>query len=401
MSQPITAIHQSHLPEGAIHPAWLAAGYGIIDRNVRAYTTQPYYNWQTLPTDFVTPRATLPTLVPTTVQPPQQAMPSALVGQPQQQPALPAILPQVQAGATTNGASAELNQLLNSTGTLASDVVAQSALLEQAQKQVEQQKAMQQQQMQVNQLKQQNAILAQQINALQTQQQTLNPASLTVPLVNGGVASSNPYLVGLGSLGSYGTAPTSLIYPANQLYSPGFSTSGMNINPAKQPPASTTPVSGTAASSAVSATPTSSAVTDETPKTEETKPAPSGKRVISNPDGKLVLTDLGIGKHKLDSEAAEAFKKANKEVKEKTGKDIPIISSYRSHEHNKKIGGAPNSNHTRGGSIDIDKNASNFSKASEILEAHGFKSLKGLIYNKPGSGPQHEDNHFDFMGDKA
>ena len=174
-----------------------------------------FYNWQTL----INPR---------------QAMSSALVGQPQQQPALPAILPQVQAGATTNGASAELNQLLNSTGTLASDVVAQSALLEQAQKQVEQQKALQQQQqVQVNQLKQQNAMLAQQINALQQQQQqTLNPASLTVPLVNGGVASSNPYLVGLGSLGSYGNPSSSLIFPANQLYSPTFSTAGMPLNTA-------------------------------------------------------------------------------------------------------------------------------------------------------------------------
>ena len=384
MSQPITAIHQSHLPEGAIHPAWLAAGYGIIDRNVRAYTTQPYYNWQTLPTDFVTPRATLPTLVPTTVQPPQQAMPSALVGQPQQQPALPAILPQVQAGATTNGASAELNQLLNSTGTLASDVVAQSALLEQAQKQVEQQKAIQQQQMQVNQLKQQNAILAQQINALQTQQQTLNPASLTVPLVNGGVASSNPYLVGLGSLGSYGNPSSSLIFPANQLYSPTFSTAGMGVNTTPTKPAPTT--------------------TTSPPTTETATKVSSALTKSSQEDTPLNLVSLGMKNpstgddYQLNADAAEAFKKVNELVKKETGEGIDVISAYRSPEHNAAVGGAEGSNHTKGKAIDLNPSAPNYQKSLALLEANGFKSLRGFIYDKPGSGPQDEENHLDFVG---
>jgi hypothetical protein len=402
MSKPVAAISNlTNLKNWqGIHPAWLEAGYGI------ASSTPTYYNWQTLLTDLPTgvmPRQSLDSLPAVDFNNPRTALSAQpAVQQPAQQPASAAtgVLPQVPAGASGNGASAELNQLLNSTGTLASDVVAQSALLEHARKQVEQQKLLQQQQqqqqMQVNQLQQQNAILAQQVAALK--QQVITPTNVTVPLASGGVASSNPYLVGLGTVGSYPNA-SSLIYPANQLYSPGFSTAGMGVTPSTPPPQTTTTPAPTTAP--VSSTPTPTAVTGETPKTKERKPAPSGKRVISNPDGKLTLTEVGIGKYKLDSEAAEAFKKANKEVKDKTGKDIPLISAYRSPEHNKKIGGAPNSNHTRGGSLDLDKNAGNYRKSLEILEANGFKSLRGVIYNKPGSGPQDEENHLDFVGENA
>jgi hypothetical protein len=215
-----------------------------------------FYNWQTL----INPR---------------QAMSSALVGQPQQQPALPAILPQVQAGATTNGASAELNQLLNSTNSLTGDVVNQATQRDLAQKQVEQQKALQQQQqVQVNQLKQQNAMLAQQINALQQQQQqTLNPASLTVPLVNGGVASSNPYLVGLGSLGS---VPSTATMPS--LYSSTFSTAGMGVATTPAPaPQSTVP----SPTNATVSTPTPTAITADVQQAKTTPPPSPTKSIAT------------------------------------------------------------------------------------------------------------------------
>ena len=313
-------------------------------------------------------------------------MSSALVGQPQQQPALPAILPQVQAGATTNGASAELNQLLNSTNSLTGDVVNQATQRDLAQKQVEQQKALQQQQqVQVNQLKQQNAMLAQQINALQQQQQqTLNPASLTVPLVNGGVASSNPYLVGLGSLGSYGNPSSSLIFPANQLYSPTFSTAGMGVNTTPTKPAPTT--------------------TTSPPTTETATKVSSALTKSSQEDTPLNLVSLGMKNpstgddYQLNADAAEAFKKVNELVKKETGEGIDVISAYRSPEHNAAVGGAEGSNHTKGKAIDLNPSAPNYQKSLALLEANGFKSLRGFIYDKPGSGPQDEENHLDFVG---
>ena len=272
MSQPITAISNLTNIQAlqGIHPAWLEAGYGI------ASSTPTYYNWQTLLTDLPTgvmPRQSLDSLPAVDFNHPRTALPAQpAVQQPAQQPAsaVTGVLPQVPAGATGNGASAELNQLLNSTGTLASDVVAQSALLEQARKQVEQQKLLQQQQqqqqqMQVNQLQQQNAILAQQVSALK--QQVITPTNVTVPLASGGVASSNPYLVGLGTVGSYPNA-SSLIYPANQLYSPGFSTAGMGVTPSTPPP-QTTPAPTTAP---VSSTPTPTAITGENNSASSTTP---------------------------------------------------------------------------------------------------------------------------------
>jgi hypothetical protein len=295
-----------------------------------------------------------------------------------------------------NGASAELNSLLNSTNTLASAVSQQGAMLEQAQKQLEQQK-LQQQAIQ----QQQNTILKQQLSQLsatpatvaqqvgQLQQQTAG-----IPLNTGGVATSNPYLVGLGTLGSLSVPSSSTLLSQNQLYSPTFNTSQFGVTP-------TLPTNATATTPTTnSSTTTSSAVTSTTDTSTSTTSttSTSGKQGIHNPDGQLKLTKLGIGKHQLDSEAAEAFKKANEIVKKETGKAIPIISSYRSPEHNKKVGGSPTSNHMKGGSIDLDKNASNYKKSIEILEANGFKSLRGVIYNKPGSGPQDEENHLDFKG---
>jgi hypothetical protein len=322
-------------------------------------------------------------------QPAQQ--PALAVQLPVQQAQQPAsaftgVLPQVPVGATGNGASAELNQLLNSTGTLASDVVAQSALLEQAQKQVEQQKlALQQQQQyqtQVTQLQQQNAILFQQVEALK-QQATL-PSTLTTPLSTGGVTSSNPYLVGLGNLGS---VPFTTTMPS--LYSPTFSTKGMGLPPsttATVSQASVSPSTPTGNGTLVSATPSLTA-TDE-----------KSKKIS---DGKLTLVDIGVGEYQLDSEAANAFKKANEEVKKQTGEEIVVISAYRSPEHNERVGGSPTSNHMKGTAIDLDPSASNYQKSLQILEANGFKSLRGVIYDKPGSGPQDEENHLDFVGNKA
>jgi len=411
MSQPITAISNLTNLQNVqgIHPAWLEAGYGIVP------STPTYYNWQTLLTDLptgVTPRQSLDSLPAinapvTTVSdltfprdalpgqfPVQQAqqpafavqLPVQQAQQPVQQPAsaFTGVLPQVPVGATGNGASAELNQLLNSTGTLTSDIVTQSAMLEQAQRQVEQQKAalqqQQQYQTQVTQLQQQNAILLQQVEALK-QQATL-PATLTTPLSTGSVASSNPYLVGLGNLGS---VPFTTTMPS--LYSPTFSTKGMGLSPSTTvSQASVLPSTSTDNGTLVSATPSLTA-TDE-----------KAKKIS---DGKLTLVDIGVGDYQLDSEAANAFKKANEEVKKQTGEGIVVISAYRSPEHNERVGGAPNSNHTRGNALDLDQSAGNYQKSLQILEANGFKSLRGVTYDKPGSGPQDEENHLDFVGNKA
>jgi hypothetical protein len=213
----------------------------------------PFYDWQS---------TSSPLLNTPTLDSPRTALPLAQVPQQPSVSSAPALLPQVPAVASGNGASVELNQLLNSTGTLATDVVNQSVLLEQAQKQVEQQKASQQQQLQVNQLQQQNAILTQQLASLQ--QQTISPANPTIPVAGGGVASSNPYMVGLGSLGSYATASaaSSLIFPTtSQMYSPTFSTAGMNINQSTL--LAPTAIPATTAPVTVSSTPAPTAITGE------------------------------------------------------------------------------------------------------------------------------------------
>jgi hypothetical protein len=424
MSKPVAAITNiNHLqPLQGIHPAWLEAGYGMPT------TTPPYYSWQTLLTtpsigsNSAMPRQSLDALPTTTVadfNTPRAVSTTVPVVQPQtqvQQPtaatAVPSLLPQVPQNASSNGASADLNQLLNSTGNLTTDVVNQSAMLEQAQRQVEQQKLIQQQQnqqqMQMNQLQQQNAILAQQVAALKQQAANLTTPAVATPTTTtttlpGGSTSTNPYLATVDNLALMPTAARSVTSTMPSLYSPSFSTAGMGLTPTTSTPPATNTRTWTSTttepttSTPVSSTPASSTVTEPPSSAEETT-KPSGKREVSNPDDKLTLTSVGIGKYQLDSEAAEAFKQANDIVKKETGKDIPLISAYRSPEHNKKIGGAPNSNHTRGGAVDLDKNASNYKKAIEILEANGFKSLRGVIYNKPGSGPQDEENHLDFVG---
>lgn len=408
---------------GDIHPAWLNAW--DISPIASSLATVPFtgYPSAVVPTSGTTVPEASPTA---SVLPRQEALLAEGLAQLQASPR-EAVAPMavnsstVPLGGTVpvvatapvgggNGASAELNSLLNSTNTLASAVSQQGAMLEQAQKQLEQQKlqqqAVQQQQQQLASLQQQNTILKQQLSQLsaspapgvaqqvtQLQQQTAG-----VPLATGGVATSNPYLAGLGTLGSLSVPSSATLLSRNQLYSPTFNTSQFGVTPTL--PTSATAITGTptTGTSGTTATSTSSAVTDTTNDNTSTTTPAKGKQGIYNPDGELKLTKLGIGNHQLDSEAAEAFKKANEIVKKETGKDIPIISSYRSPEHNKKIGGSPTSNHMKGGSVDLDKNASNYKKAIEILEANGFKSLRGVIYNKPGSGPQDEENHLDFKG---
>ena len=112
-------------------------------------------------------------------------------------------------------------------------------------------------------------------------------------------------------------------------------------------------------------------------------------------DGKTNLTPIGTGSnsegpYRLDSEAAEAFKKANAEYKAKYGKDIPVLSAYRSASYNASIGGATNSNHIGGRAIDV--NFADWQKVKPIIEKFGFKQLGGTFNGKS------EDNHFDFKG---
>jgi hypothetical protein len=133
-TKPIASI--SNLPPAVdltnIHPAWLAAG------GYTSTSQTPYYAWQTLPADFITPREVAPQ--PTAIVPQssltQPSVPSTQAPVALGQPAIPSPSPQLPTGATTNGGSTELNQLLNSTSTLATDVSNQGERLLEAQKQL-------------------------------------------------------------------------------------------------------------------------------------------------------------------------------------------------------------------------------------------------------------------------
>jgi uncharacterized protein YcbK (DUF882 family) len=117
--------------------------------------------------------------------------------------------------------------------------------------------------------------------------------------------------------------------------------------------------------------------------------------------GSPELASLGVGDHKLHPEAAKQFTQANENFKRSYRYDIPVISSYRSPEHNAKIGGSPTSNHTKGVSIDLDANALNakghYMAAIKVLRAAGFEPLDGVTYVKKGVA-QDEYNHLDFVG---
>jgi hypothetical protein len=138
--------------------------------------------------------------------------------------------------------------------------------------------------------------------------------------------------------------------------------------------------------------------TSGTEKNGDANPTLQGEK---NPDGSIKLVDVGNGR-KLNTEAAKAYNAANAEFKAKYGYDIPIISAYRSKEHNRRIGGAAGSKHTMGGAIDLDQNTlerkGHWDAATYFMRKHGLEPLEGVIYNKPGSGPQDEANHFEVKG---
>jgi uncharacterized protein YcbK (DUF882 family) len=119
-----------------------------------------------------------------------------------------------------------------------------------------------------------------------------------------------------------------------------------------------------------------------------------------NPDGTVKLASIGNG-HQLQANAAGPFLAASKAFKAKHGYDLPVISSYRSPEHNKKIGGSPTSNHIKGASLDLDANGlskkGHYMDAVAALRAEGFEPLDGVTYVKNGT-PQDEYNHFDYVG---
>ncbi len=110
------------------------------------------------------------------------------------------------------------------------------------------------------------------------------------------------------------------------------------------------------------------------------------------------LTEAGSPAYYLAKEPKESFVLANKEYTTAVGKNLPLISGFREHNHNHVIGGAKNSNHKKGISVDLDFNRMSRderSLATVILMRHGFKPLSNVLFEKNGV-LQHEDNHFDY-----
>jgi hypothetical protein len=149
------------------------------------------------------------------------------------------------------------------------------------------------------------------------------------------------------------------------------------------------------ASASSSASPTSSS--------SSAGKADSQKKIIlgnNNADGSVKLASIGNG-HQLQADAAAPFMAASKSFKATYGYDLPVISSYRSPEHNHNIGGSPTSNHIKGVSLDLDANTlskkGHYMAAVKALRAEGFEPLDGVSYVKHGKA-QDEYNHFDYVG---
>ena len=63
-------------------------------------------------------------------------------------------------------------------------------------------------------------------------------------------------------------------------------------------------------------------------------------------------------------------------VRKKYGKSVVINSGYRTHEHNKSVGGKPDSSHLKGLAVDIAcKNSTDRFKLEGILREVGFKRI--------------------------
>lgn len=76
---------------------------------------------------------------------------------------------------------------------------------------------------------------------------------------------------------------------------------------------------------------------------------------------------------KLDPELLNKLQ----ELRNLLGKRIDINSGYRTKEHNKKVGGVPNSRHTRGRAVDISVNRKTI---KEIIYLANWIKFKTVIY---------------------
>lgn len=91
----------------------------------------------------------------------------------------------------------------------------------------------------------------------------------------------------------------------------------------------------------------------------------------------------------IDSELADLLER----IRCHFGKPLYITSAYRTPEHNKKVGGKPNSQHLQGKAADF------YVKGVDPIEVYHFCDT--LIGNKGGVGKYPTFTHIDTRGYKA
>ena len=85
------------------------------------------------------------------------------------------------------------------------------------------------------------------------------------------------------------------------------------------------------------------------------------------------------------------------ELRNYVGKPITINSGYRSPNHNKRVGGAKNSQHVKGNAADIVIKGYTPKEVSEIIE----KLIKSGRMSQGGLGTYDTFTHYDIRGTKA